>query len=132
MLFAENRPDIYFSFDTNYGITPHGSVGIVEDDIVSKATFIAPHSLVLLFRLMNNCCLTILTEYTQVSKSSISITFIELYCKYFQYCREVTYSGQTVTVRGLLVAVGRCNTQARLSLIYVPGQPPRPPVPGIL
>ena len=35
-------------------------------------------------------------------------------------------------VRGLLVAVGRCNTQVRLSLIYVPGQPPRPPVPGIL
>ena len=37
-----------------------------------------------------------------------------------------------VQVRGLLVAVGRCNTQVRLSLIYVPGQPPRPPVPGIL
>ena len=35
-------------------------------------------------------------------------------------------------VRGLLVAVGRCNTQVRLSLIYIPGQPPRPPVPGIL
>ena len=35
-------------------------------------------------------------------------------------------------MRGLLVAVGRCNTQARLSLIYVPGQPLRPPVPGIL
>ena len=35
-------------------------------------------------------------------------------------------------LRGLLVAVGRCNTQVRLSLIYVPGQPPRPPVPGIL
>ena len=32
-------------------------------------------------------------------------------------------------MRGLLVAVGRCNTQVRLSLIYVPGQPPRPPVP---
>ena len=45
MLFAENRPNIYFSFDTNYGITRHGSVGIVEDDIVSKATFFAPHSL---------------------------------------------------------------------------------------
>ena len=30
-------------------------------------------------------------------------------------------------MRGLLVAVGRCNTQVRLSLIYVPGQPPRPP-----
>ena len=38
----------------------------------------------------------------------------------------------TEIVRGLLVAVGRCNTQVRLSLIYVPGQPPRPPVPGIL
>ena len=35
-------------------------------------------------------------------------------------------------LRGLLVAVGQCNTQVRLSLIYVPGQPPRPPVPGIL
>ena len=35
-------------------------------------------------------------------------------------------------LRGLLVAVGRCDTQVRLSLIYVPGQPPRPPVPGIL
>ena len=35
-------------------------------------------------------------------------------------------------MRGLLVVVGRCNTQVRLSLIYVPGQPPRPPVPGIL
>ena len=35
-------------------------------------------------------------------------------------------------LRGLLVAVGRYNTQVRLSLIYVPGQPPRPPVPGIL
>ena len=34
-------------------------------------------------------------------------------------------------VRGLLVAVGRCNTQVRLSLIYVSGQPPRPPVPRI-
>ena len=35
-------------------------------------------------------------------------------------------------MRGLLVAVGRCNTRVRLSLIYVPGQLPRPPVPGIL
>ena len=35
-------------------------------------------------------------------------------------------------LRGLLVAVGRCNTQVWLSLIYVPGQPPRPLVPGIL
>ena len=35
-------------------------------------------------------------------------------------------------LRGLLVAVGWCNTWVRLSLIYVPGQPPRPPVPGIL
>ena len=39
---------------------------------------------------------------------------------------------RTADVRGLLVAVGRCNTQVRLSLIYVPGQPLRPPVPGIL
>ena len=34
-------------------------------------------------------------------------------------------------LRGLLVAVGRCNTQVRLSLAYVPGKPPRPPVPRI-
>ena len=37
-----------------------------------------------------------------------------------------------LVLRGLLVAVGWCNTQVRLNLIYVPGQPPRPPVPGIL
>ena len=29
---------------------------------------------------------------------------------------------KTYAVRGLLVAVGRCNTQVRLSLTYVPGQ----------
>ena len=41
-------------------------------------------------------------------------------------------TGIDYPLQGLLVAVGRCNTQVRLSLIYVPGQPPRPPVPGIL
>ena len=34
-------------------------------------------------------------------------------------------------VRGLLVAVERCNTQVRLSLTHVSGKPPRPPVPRI-
>ena len=42
---------------------------------------------------------------------------------------RISYLGH---MRGLLVAVGRCNTQVRLSLIYVPGQLPRPLVPGIL
>ena len=34
-------------------------------------------------------------------------------------------------MRSLLVAVERCNTQVRLSLTYVSGKPPRPPVPRI-
>ena len=34
-------------------------------------------------------------------------------------------------MRGLLVAVERDNSQVRLSLIYVSGKPPRPPVPRI-
>ena len=38
---------------------------------------------------------------------------------------------QNFPLRGLLVAVERCNTQVRLSLTYVSGKPPRPPVPRI-
>ena len=46
-------------------------------------------------------------------------------------CVVWTPPHNSLELRGLLVAVGRCNTQVRLSLTYVPGKPPRPPVPRI-
>ena len=48
------------------------------------------------------------------------------------YFKIAWVRGYRWVLRGLLVVVGQCNTQVRLSLIYVLGQPPRPPVPGIL
>ena len=61
-------------------------------------------------------------------------TYIYVYMYAYIQMYVYIYVGSYVKwwLRGLLVAVGRCNTQVQLSLIYVPGQPPRPPVPGIL
>ena len=66
-------------------------------------------------------------RYHQRIDSSLAQTLVFLDCT-----RRDARTFLKERVRGLLVAVGRCNTQVRLSLIYVPGQPPRPPVPGIL
>ena len=60
------------------------------------------------------------SENREISKNCVTVI------RKCQWLSFIKYN-----VRGLLVAVGRCNTQVWLSLTYVPGKPPRPPVPRI-
>ena len=70
-------------------------------------------------RLMQNCLGELNLTYCLIYLDDV-IVYSKMPAEHLQRMR-VVFDRLRMHVRGLLVAVGRCNTQVRLSLIYVSG-----------